>query len=48
MHKEGDEIHETGDEARDAVDVPGMTWVLFGSIALVVLLFAGIWYFWMR
>lgn len=46
MYKDGDEIHETGTEAREAVNVKGMTTVLFGSIALVVILFLAVWYFW--
>jgi len=48
MYKEGDEIHETGDEARDAVNVKGMTTVLFGSIGLVVVLFIAVYLIWMR
>lgn len=47
MHEDKDgEIHETGDEARDAVDVKGMTTVLIGSIALVVIAFVAIIWFW--
>ena len=45
MYKNGDEIHETGDEARDAVDVPGMNWVLFGRIGLVIVAFIAVWLF---
>ena len=45
MYKEGNEIYETGDEARDAVDIPGMTWVLFGGIGLVMVAFAAVWFF---
>lgn len=44
MYKEGDEIHETGEEARSAVDIPGMTWVLFGSIALVIVALIIVWF----
>jgi len=47
MYKDKDgEIHETGDEARDAVDVKGMTTVLVGSIALVVVAFVAIIWWW--
>ena len=47
MYEDKDgEIHETGDEARDAVDVRGMTTVLGGSILLVVLAFVAIYLFW--
>lgn len=41
-------IHETTDEAREGTDVKGMTSVLYVSVALVVVLFAGVWWFWMR
>ena len=47
MYEDKDgEIHETGDEARDAVDVKGMTTVLVGSIALVVAAFVAIYLYW--
>ena len=47
MHKDNDgEIHETGDEARDAVDVKGMTTVVVASIALVVVAFVAIYFIW--
>ena len=46
MYEDKDgEIHETGDEARDAVDVKGMTTVLIGSIVLVVIAFVAIYIF---
>jgi uncharacterized membrane protein len=48
MHKEGEEIHETPTEARAGVNVRGMTTVLFVSIALILVLFLGIWLFVMR
>lgn len=48
MYKDGDEIHETATEAREGVNVKGMTTVLFGSIGLVCLLFFAVWYFWMH
>ncbi len=41
-------IHETGTEAREGVDVKGMTSVLFVSLALVVVLFGAVYWFWMR
>lgn len=47
MHKDNDgEIHETGDEVRDAVDVKGMTTVVVASIALVVVAFVAIYFIW--
>lgn len=48
MERDGDQIRETGDEAREGVDVKGMTTVLWVSVALVVVLFGLIWWFWMR
>lgn len=49
MYKDDDgRIHETTDEAREGTEVKGMTSVLFVSIALVIVLFAAIWWFWMR
>ena len=41
-------IHETGVEAREAVNVKGMTTVLFASIGLVIVLFLAVYWFWMR
>lgn len=40
MHKEGDEVHETTTEARSGQNIKGMTLVLGGSIALIVVAFA--------
>ncbi|CAM3124175.1 hypothetical protein SPAN111604_04885 [Sphingomonas antarctica] len=48
MHKDGDQIHETADEARDAVDVPGMTLVLGISLGLAIVILSAIWIFWVR
>ena len=46
MFKIGDEIHETAEEARDGVDVKGMTSELFVSLAMIVVLLAGTYQYW--
>jgi hypothetical protein len=39
MYGSEDEVHEAATEARAGVNVPGMTTVLLGSLALVIVLF---------
>lgn len=48
MHKDGDQIHETADEARDAVDVKGMTSVLVISMGLAIVILSAVWIFWVK
>lgn len=48
MRRIGDEIEETGVEAREGVDVKGMTTVLWVSLALVIVLLLAVWLFWQR
>ena len=47
MHNDGEEIHETGTEAKAGVNVKGMTTVLLVSILLVVAAFVGVYLLWM-
>jgi hypothetical protein len=44
MQDQNGQIHETATEARAGVNVPGMTTVLFGSLALVIILFLAIYF----
>jgi len=48
MKKDGDEIEETAQEARQGVNVAGMTSVLFVSLGLAVVILAALWFFFMR
>ena len=45
MKKEGDTIVEAPTEAREAVNVKGMTTVLWASIALAIVAMAVAWWF---
>ncbi|MBA2588979.1 MAG: hypothetical protein H0U98_10180 [Alphaproteobacteria bacterium] len=48
MEKDGDKIIETATEAREAVNVKGVTTVLTLSIALAVIALAAVWWFFAR
>ncbi len=48
MEKDGDRIIETATEAREAVNVKGVTTVLGVSIALAVVALAAAWWFFAR
>ena len=45
VEKDGDRIIETATEAREAVNVKGVTSVLGISIALAIIAMAAVWYF---
>jgi hypothetical protein len=45
VEKDGDRIVETATEAREAVNVKGVTTVLVLSIALAIAAMAGVWWY---
>ena len=48
MQKNGDQIRETDVEAREGVNVKGMTTVLTVSIALAIVGLAALWWYFTR
>ncbi len=47
MFKKGDEVHESAQEARQGVNVKGMTTVLWLSLGLVIVIFGGLLWYWL-
>jgi hypothetical protein len=45
---DGEQIHETATEASGAVNVKGMTTVLFISLGLAIVILSAVWIFWIR